>query len=112
MPEEKYSWYPFRVAYRNEKKIKNILDIAGIENYIPFHEEEYYWKGSLRNVETPIFPGIGFARVDDFDLEMLKMMEEVSLFVNAENNFVTYSDEELQQIKETPAYFTEELFKP
>jgi len=54
------------------------LDISGIENFIPFCNTEYNWKGISKNVETPLYPGIGFARVDDFDLGMFKMMEEIS----------------------------------
>ena len=82
MPEtETSNWYLFRITNRNEKKVRDILDISGIENFIPFSVTEYNWKGVFRNVETPLYPGIGFARVDSFDLGMLKMMEEISLFV-------------------------------
>lgn len=112
MPEnEIYNWYLFHIAYQNEKKVKNILDIAGIEYYIPFHTVEYSWKGKQKNIDTPVFAGIGFARVDDFDLEMLKMMREISLFIQAENKFITFSDDKIQIIQESPALFSEELSK-
>lgn len=105
------NWYIFRIAYRTEKKVDDVLDIAGIEHYIPFQTVKRSWNTVNRKIEIPVFPNLGFAYVGDFDIEMLKIMKEVSLFMGKDGRYLTLSNDQIDKIKETPSLLWNEILK-
>lgn len=113
MPEKEIlSWYIVRISCRSEKKVAGILDVANIEYHIPFRSVQRSWGELKKTLEIPMFQGLGFIKVGDFDLEMIKMMRETSLLMNRNNNFLTLSDEQMDKIKETPSALWEDILKP
>lgn len=109
--EEAYKWYVLRTSLRSEKKVKDLLDIAGIKNYIPFYKSFRSWNGIEKELELPVFPNFAFVYVNAFDFEMLKFMEEISFFVDKQGNPFYFTDEQMEMIKNDPSCFKNELFK-
>ena len=44
---EKTNWYAVFTAFRREKRVKERLEQAGIENYLPVREVEYVRDGQV-----------------------------------------------------------------
>jgi len=67
-------WFPMRITYNRELKIKNSLDQEGIENFIPMHYE--FEKTSDWNVKKTLVPairGLIFVHSSQQELTRLKM---------------------------------------
>lgn len=56
-------WYVAYTSSRAEKKVKERLDEAGIENYLPLKTEIRMWSDRKKKVTTPLIPGYIFVRV-------------------------------------------------
>lgn len=106
------NWYILRIAYRTEKKVDDVLNIAGIKHYIPFKTVEYSWNATSRRIETPVFPCLGFAYVSDFDLEMLKIMKEVSFLIDKDGRYLTLSDNQMDKVKNDSSSLWHDILKP
>lgn len=70
-------WFPMRVTYHRELKIKSILDDLGIENFLPMHFELVETKtGGKKSVLTPAIHNLLFVHSTQERLTELKMTRE------------------------------------
>ena len=60
---EKTNWYAVFTASRAEKRVKERLEQAGIENYLPVRAVEFVRDGQKRRLEIPVITGCIFVRV-------------------------------------------------
>lgn len=97
--QEVYKWFIAHVAYRNENNVKSLLDIAGLEYYMPFKTVSRTWKGVKKEFQVPV-PSCAFVRVTQSDFIMLRMMKELSLMLDGEGNPLALSDEQMNAIQE------------
>lgn len=97
--EEKYKWFIAHVSYRNEGNVANLLDIAGLEYYMPFKKVARTWNNILKEIEVPVIPTCTFIRVDQSDVVMLRMMKELSLMMDADKNPLYISDERMGDLR-------------
>lgn len=100
MAEEKYKWFIAYVAYRNESNVKSLLDIAGLEYYMPFKPVVRTWNGVKKELQVPVLPTCVFVRVAQSDFIMLQMMKEISLMSDREGNPLSLSEEQMQAIRQ------------
>lgn len=71
--ETRMEWFPMRVTYSRELKLKTSLDHLGIENFIPMHYE-YVGEGQKRRLElVPAIHNLIFVRCSQERLTELKM---------------------------------------
>ena len=98
--QEVYKWFIAHVAYRNENNVKSLLDIAGLEYYMPFKTVSRTWKGVEKEFQVPVIPSCAFVRVAQSDFIMLHMMKELSLMLDGEGNPLALSDEQMSAIQE------------
>lgn len=96
--KENYTWYIARIAYRNELKVKDLLDISGINYYMPFRKVFRTWKGVRKEFHIPLFPSCVFIQIEESELAMLYMMREISLFVGKEGRPVCLSEDQMNEI--------------
>ena len=62
--EEKTScWYAVYTAVKAEKSVKEQLDKAGIESYLPLQSIVRSWNNRKRKVMVPVIPGCVFVRL-------------------------------------------------
>ena len=62
------NWYAVFTASRAEKRVKERLEQAGIENYLPVRAVEFVRDGQKRRLEIPVITGCIFVRVSEVNL--------------------------------------------
>lgn len=94
-----HKWFIVHVAHRNESYVKSLLDIAGLEYYIPFKSVTRTWKGVTKEFQVPAIPPCAFVRVAQSDFIMLQMMKELSLISDGEGHPLSFPDERMEAIR-------------
>ncbi|OPZ64678.1 MAG: transcriptional activator RfaH [bacterium ADurb.Bin478] len=61
--EQEPLWYAFVTRPRHEKKVKQYLDLSGIESFLPMQRSLHQWKDRRRWVEAPLFSCYIFSRI-------------------------------------------------
>lgn len=70
-------WFPMRVTYHRELKIKALLDSIGVENFLPMHYELVESKtGGKKRVLMPAIHNLIFVKSSQEFLTELKMTRE------------------------------------
>ncbi|NDV83368.1 hypothetical protein D0T87_15445 [Bacteroides sp. 51] len=98
--KEKYKWFIAHVAYRNDNNVKSLLDIAGLECYMPFKTVVRTWKGEKKEFQVPAIPSCTFVRVAQSDFIMLQMMKEISLMADRSDHPLSLSDEQMEIVRQ------------
>ena len=76
-PKDTMFWFPMRVTYHRETKIKALLDEMGIENFLPMHWEVVETKnGGKKRMLLPAIHNLIFVRSTQAFLTELKMTRE------------------------------------
>ena len=73
-------WYALYTRARHEKKVAVQLQDHSIEFFLPLHKQKKRWNNGLRvQIESPLFPGYLFTRIDlSRRLEVLKLAGVIS----------------------------------
>lgn len=100
LEQEKYKWFIARIVFRNESNVKSLLDIAGVEYYMPFKTVNRKWKDRICEFQVPAMPSCVFVRVAHSDFIMLQMMKEISLILDNGNNPLSLDDERMNAIRQ------------
>jgi transcription antitermination factor NusG len=58
------SWYAIQTFPRHEKKITAELQHKGIKTLLPLVSEKHQWSDRRVSVDTPLFPGYVFVRIN------------------------------------------------
>ena len=66
-------WFPMRVTYHRELKMKRFLDELGIENFIPMHYEIVNMREGRKRMLVPAIHNLIFVRSTQEELTELKM---------------------------------------
>lgn len=75
--EESIHWYPMRVTYHRETKIKMLLDNLGIENFLPMHYEYVETKNEgKKRLLVPAIHNLIFVHSSQETITHLKMTRE------------------------------------
>jgi len=96
--KEIYKWFIAHVAYRNAGNVKSLLEIAGLEYYMPFKDIVRTWNGVEKELQVPVTPSCVFVRVEQSDFVMLQMMKELSLLLDSEGSFISLSENQMNEI--------------
>ena len=70
---EHLEWFPMRVTYHRELKMKQYLDGLDIENFVPMHYEIVNTRQGRRRMLTPAIHNLIFVRTTHERLTELKM---------------------------------------
>lgn len=65
-PEDRKKWYAVYTAPRAEKRVKERMDNAGIENYLPMQVRMKQWSDRKKLVEEPLFSSYIFVNIFNF----------------------------------------------
>jgi len=57
-------WYALRVRNRYEFTASNILRDKGFEQFLPFYRKQRKWSDRVKELDTPLFAGYLFCRLD------------------------------------------------
>ena len=61
---EKYPWYALQVRTGHERKVATRLDGKCFERFLPLCSSKRRWSDRVKEIETPLFPGYMFCRLD------------------------------------------------
>ena len=74
-------WYAIYTASRAEKKVKQALDEAGIENYLPLQEKIRLWSDRKKKVKLPLISSYIFVRILSSDMGTVLKQRGVVCFI-------------------------------
>lgn len=67
-------WYAIQTRYRFERKVTAQLRCCGLETFLPLLKEMHRWSDRRKLVDTPLFPGYTFARLDSSALNQKEFL--------------------------------------
>ena len=93
------NWYAVFTASRAEKRVKERLEQAGIENYLPVRAVEFVRDWQKRRLEIPVITGCIFVRVSEVNLPSVLSIWGVIALLQEKQVPVVISDEQLESFK-------------
>ncbi|MEI3420771.1 MAG: UpxY family transcription antiterminator [Butyricimonas faecihominis] len=96
---EKTNWYAVFTASRAEKRVKERLEQAGIENYLPVRKVEFVRDGLVKRLEVPVITGCIFVRVSEMNLPSVLSIGGVIALLKEKQGPVVISDEQLDSLR-------------
>ena len=96
---EKTNWYAVFTAFRTEKRVKERLEQAGIENYLPVREVEFERDGQVRRLEIPVISGCIFVHVPEMSLPSVLSILGVIALLRKERGPIVISDKQLDSLR-------------
>lgn len=96
---EKTNWYAVFTAARAEKRVKERLEQAGIENYLPLRAVEFVREGLVKKLEIPVITGCIFVRVSEVNLPSVLSIWGVIALLQEKQVPVVISDEQLDSLR-------------
>lgn len=104
MSEEDKKWMAVYTKPRNEKKVADRLTKAGVENYLPMHEQLRKWSDRYKKVKVPIISSYVFVKVAETERSLVLQDHGVLNFVFWLGKPALLKEEEINRIK----YFLKE----
>ncbi len=107
MSELNLNWYAVNTRPRWEKKIAQVLDVKGIENYCPLNKVVKQWSDRKKIIFEPLFKGYVFVRVEEQKKWDLKRIEGILNYVYWLGKPAKIKAEEINIIKKFLNEFSE-----
>ncbi|MEJ7820836.1 MAG: UpxY family transcription antiterminator [Chitinophagaceae bacterium] len=101
------NWYAVSTRPRWEKKVTQILDVKGIENYCPLNKVVKQWSDRKKIIFEPLFKGYVFVRVEEQKKWDLKRIEGILNYVHWLGKPAKIKPEEINIIKKFLNEFSE-----
>jgi transcription antitermination factor NusG len=92
-------WFAFVTRPRHEKKVRDYLDLAGIENYLPLQKRLRRWKDRKKWIDFPLFSCYIFVFIDYFKRYDVLKVPSVVRIVGFNNEPTPVRAEEIDAIK-------------
>jgi transcriptional antiterminator NusG len=94
-------WYPLQTRYQCEKKVDAALRDQGFESFAPMQLETRRWSDRTKQVESPLFPGYTFVRMEAEPKLLLKVLSLPGLvrFVTNGRELVAVPDAEIETVR-------------
>lgn len=116
--ENNLCWYVAYTMSKAEKKVKERLDKAGIDNYLPLQSVVRLWNGHKKQVTVPVIPGCIFVRIPLKDVSTVSTTLGVAFLLKEEGKPVIVPDSQMELFNYMLGYsgetveFTSEDFQP
>jgi transcription antitermination factor NusG len=95
------AWYPLQTRYQCEKKVDAALRHEGFESFAPMQLETRQWSDRTKLVESPLFPGYTFVRMEAEPELLIKVLRLPGLvrFVMSGRELVAVPNEEIETVR-------------
>jgi transcription antitermination factor NusG len=95
------AWYALQTRYQCEKKVDAALREKTFESFAPMRPEVRRWSDRTKLVESPVFPGYMFVRIDAKSHSLLEVMSLPGLvrFVTSGRELVAVPDLEIEMVR-------------
>ena len=57
-------WFAIHTRPRHEKSATRLLDLKGLESFLPLHRSRQRWSDRAKDVDLPLFPGYIFCKFE------------------------------------------------
>ncbi|MBN2772601.1 MAG: UpxY family transcription antiterminator [Prolixibacteraceae bacterium] len=94
------NWYALYIRPRAEKKVRILLDIKGIENYLPVKKTLRQWSDRKKWVEIPAISGYIFIRINQEERLTALQTDLVTGFVKTKGGDAIIPDEQISIMKQ------------
>jgi transcription antitermination factor NusG len=94
-------WYAVRTRSRHEKLVARQLENQGIESFLPLITQVHNWSDRRKEVETPLFSGYAFLRVNYSSNDRIRALrtQGVVNFVGVHGAGIPIPDQQIEDIK-------------
>lgn len=98
---EQQPWYAIRTKSRHEKVVCKQLETEGLEIYLPIVQQSRQWSDRRKVIDTPIFPGYVFARINHFPSGKVQILRKTGVigFVGNAGGATAIPDSELNGVR-------------
>jgi transcription antitermination factor NusG len=95
------AWYPLQTRYQCEKKVDAALRDQGFESFAPMQLELRRWSDRAKLVESPLFPGYTFVRMEPEPESLVKVLRVPGLvrFVTTGRELVAVPNAEIETVR-------------
>src|SRR6187402_157606 len=107
MEENNLHWFAVYTKPRWEKKVAQVLDDNGIENYCPLNKVIKQWSDRKKVIMEPIFKSYVFVRVPDETKWELRKIDGIINFVHWLGKPAKVKDEDILTIRKFLNEFTD-----
>lgn len=107
-------WYPLRITYSREIKVKGHLDEIGVESYIPMHHVEKNVKGELKRLLVPVVHNLIFVRSCRMVIDDIKTNSQyancIRYMINPENKKpITIPEKQMRDFISVSSQYNESI---
>ncbi len=94
-------WYPLQTRYQCEKKVDAALRDQGFESFAPMQRETRRWSDRTKQVESPLFPGYTFVRMEAEPKLVIRVLSLPGLvrFVTNGRELVAVPNAEIETVR-------------
>jgi transcription antitermination factor NusG len=95
------AWYALQIRYQCEKKVDAALREKAFESFAPMRPEVRRWSDRTKLVESPVFPGYMFVRMEAKSRSILEVLSLPGLvrFVTSGRELVAVPDREIETVR-------------
>jgi transcription antitermination factor NusG len=95
------AWYPLQTRYQCEKRVDAALRDEGFESFAPMRLEARRWSDRTKVVESPVFPGYMFVRMEADPKLLVKVLRIPGLvrFVTSGRELVAVPNAEIETVR-------------
>jgi len=101
MDDPESHWYAVWIRSRQEKVTSTMLNNIGVQHYLPLKSELRQWSDRKQMVETPVFGGYLFVRINLMNKSRLQVLKSPGVICLIGNNAgpLPIPDQEIQDIR-------------
>jgi transcription antitermination factor NusG len=95
------AWYPLQTRYQCEKRVDASLRDQGFESFAPMQLQTKRWSDRTKQVESPLFPGYAFVRMEAQPELLIKVLRLPGLvrFVTSGRELVAVPNKEIETVR-------------
>lgn len=94
--EDNRRWYVIYASAKSAQKVKEQLDEARIENFLPLQRVDRLWNDHKKEVMIPVVPGCLFVLIPQEDVEEVASVRQVAFLLNESGEPATIADEDMR----------------
>jgi len=92
-------YFAIQVAPKAERQVTELLLAKGYEPLLPLYKEKRQWADRIKTIETPLFPGYLFCRLDISNRLPVLTTPGVKRLVGAGKQPLPIGDHEIEAVK-------------
>jgi transcription antitermination factor NusG len=93
------AWYAVRTFFRREKHVNKLLDLKGVDAWVPLREKTRIYTRKIRKVQLPLISQYVFVNINERDKGKVLQTEGVIGFVKPSGYIVPIPKEEIDLLK-------------